>query len=204
MVKKSESVKSKYNSSENKAEGCSIKVFNCQSTSLLKATTPIHAWDFRHYFWEIKSTEYKGVITLLQRLVELFKRKVTYFLTPGKFHILGEKRRTPVKTLDLKPGEIVEVRSKEEIMKTLDLRGRNRGLEFMPEMLKYCGKRFKVFRKVDRMIFDATGRMRLIPNTVILKGVNCDGSAHGGCQRTCFCLWREIWLKRVEKADEFC
>jgi hypothetical protein len=30
-----------------------------------------------------------------------------------------------------------------------------------------------------------------------LEGVTCDGKAHSGCPRTCYCLWREIWLERI-------
>ena len=105
-----------------------------------------------------------------------------------------------VSKLNLRPGEIVEVKSREEILETLDFKGRNRGLQFMPEMFKYCGKRFRVLKRVDRMVVAASGKMRLIPNTVILEGVYCDGKAHGGCQRMCSCLWREIWLRRVNDA----
>jgi hypothetical protein len=33
--------------------------------------------------------------------------------------------------------------------------------------------------------------------TVLLDGVMCDGTEHGGCDRSCFLFWREEWLKRV-------
>lgn len=184
---------------ENKFLSFDGNVFSCQSANLIKATKHIGAWDFRHYFWEIKSEKYNGVSTLLLRTIKLPLKKLFFLLNPEKHRVKGERKTTPTESLNLKPGEIVEVKSKEEILKTLDIRGRNRGLEFMPEMLKYCGKRFKVFKKVDRMILDVTGHVRRISNTVILEGAICDGSAHKGCQRTCFCLWREIWLKRVEK-----
>jgi hypothetical protein len=42
----------------------------------------------------------------------------------------------------VRAGEMVEVRSKEEILATLDERGRLHGMPFMPEMLQYCGQRF--------------------------------------------------------------
>jgi hypothetical protein len=44
-----------------------------------------------------------------------------------------------LKALDLKAGEWVEVRSREEILATLDERSRLENLPFMPEMLHYCG-----------------------------------------------------------------
>jgi hypothetical protein len=199
MVEEGRSIKIK--KTEDKVVGCDNSVFSCQSTSLIKATTPIRAWDFRHYLWEVKSEEYTGIMTLLRRFIKLFRTRVEFLVSPKKYYLRGGRRITPVEALNLKTGEIVEVKSKEEILETLDSKGRNRGLEFMPEMLKYCGKKFRVFKRVDRMIFDVSGRMRLIPNTVILEGVTCDGSAHRGCQRTCFCLWREIWLRRVEENE---
>ena len=42
--------------------------------------------------------------------------------------------------LNLRIGEIVEVRSPEEILATLDENGELDGLPFMPEMLAWCGR----------------------------------------------------------------
>ena len=41
-------------------------------------------------------------------------------------------------------GQLVEVRSKEEILRSFDKAGKLEGLPFMPEMFEYCGKRFRV------------------------------------------------------------
>jgi hypothetical protein len=175
------------------------KLPSCQEISLIMATSPLGVWDFRHYLWEISSEANPG-IDYLKKAVEWLKFRVTLHMRPGKFKVKGKRKTTPVEVLGLRPGEIVEVKSREEILETLDFKGRNRGLQFMPEMFKYCGKRFRVLKRVDRMVVAASGKMRLIPNTVILEGVYCDGKAHGGCQRMCSCLWREIWLRRVNDA----
>jgi hypothetical protein len=111
--------------------------------------------------------------------------------------LLGKLKRTPTASLNLQCGELVEVKSIEEILATLDLDGRNRGLYFDPEMKKCCGGRYRVLKRIDKMINEETGQMRQITNTVLLDGVVCHGEFHGGCQRTCYCLWREIWLRRV-------
>jgi len=113
---------------------------------------------------------------------------------------LTEKKKTKGKivSLNLKPGEIVEVLSENEILSTLDEKGLYQRLGFMPEMRKYCGKKFRVLKKVNRMMVEGKG-MRRIKNTVILEGVFCDGEAHGGCQRTCYICWREGWLRRVNE-----
>src|SRR5512138_2069063 len=98
----------------------------------------------------------------------------------------------------MEPGEWVEVRSPEEINQTLDAERRNQGLYFMPEMEAFFGGRFKVFKKVTVIKLEDTGEVRrLLSPTVSLEGVYCTGEQHEGCDRSCFHLWREAWLKRV-------
>lgn len=101
------------------------------------------------------------------------------------------------RVLYLEPGEFVEVRSEKEIISTLS-GAKYKGLSFMPEMLKFCGKQFKVLKRVEKYIVEGKEPRSIKPkNTVMLDGVFCDGSWHGGCDRTCYCLWREKWLNRV-------
>ena len=52
--------------------------------------------------------------------------------------------------LNLMPGEWVEVRSADEILTTLDADGCLESLPFMPEMLAFCGKRFRVYKRADK------------------------------------------------------
>src|SRR4029453_4446308 len=82
----------------------------------------------------------------------------------------------------LRIGELVEVRSVDEILATLDTRGGLKALPFMPEMLKYSGSRFRVSRRAIKLCdtIDSTGMHRMYV-TVHLEGLRCDGSAHGGC-----------------------
>jgi len=100
-------------------------------------------------------------------------------------------------------GDVVEVRSAEEILATLDERGELDNLPFMPEMLSFCGQRMTV-HKVAHKICDTISRsgMRRMSNAVYLAGARCDGSAHGGCQTACQMLFRDQWLKRVEAGTE--
>ena len=99
--------------------------------------------------------------------------------------------------LRLQPGDWVEVRSIDEIAKTLDGRKKFKGLYFMPEMEKYCGKKFKIFKKVEKIKLESTGESRKLKSpTVFLEGVYCNGDHHEGCDRSCFHFWREVWLKK--------
>lgn len=103
--------------------------------------------------------------------------------------------------LGLQPGDMVEVKSKEEVLRTLDSTGKNRGLGFMPEMWEYCGQRGRVFKRVEKVCLENAPRtIRAMKNTVILEGAFCKGSGIG-CDRACFYFWREIWLKRIPSAD---
>lgn len=103
--------------------------------------------------------------------------------------------------LDLKPGELVRVRSAQEIFATLDDRGTLDGLPFMPEMLKYCGRTLPVTQRADATCA-GDGLVRHMPDTVHLRNIRCDGSFHDGCQAACLMYWKEAWLERAENAGK--
>jgi len=97
----------------------------------------------------------------------------------------------------LRVGDWVEVRSKEEILRTLDGSGRLAGMPFMPEMLKFCGQRFQVYKRAHKTCdytLTSPGRTRRLDQTVHLQ-TRCNGEAHGGCQAGCLLYWNEAWLK---------
>jgi hypothetical protein len=104
--------------------------------------------------------------------------------------------------LDLQPGELVQVRSPDEIAATLDETGHNRRLSFDREMLPFCGRTFRVQERVNRIIDDRTGRMMNISkDCIILDGAVCSGERSSGrwfCPRQIHAYWRESWLERVE------
>jgi hypothetical protein len=106
----------------------------------------------------------------------------------------------PQHTLDLKLGELIEVRAAAEIMSTLDADGKLEGLPFMPEMLAFCGRRLCVSSRADNTC--ALGQPRRIEATVHLEQLRCDGSAHRGCEASCLILWKEAWLRRVPESDD--
>jgi len=94
-------------------------------------------------------------------------------------------------------GDVVEIRSIDEIQKTLDSSGCLDGLPFMPEMAGFCGRRMVVFRIVDKIYdYGRSKTLRRLTDSVSLAGLRCDGGAHGGCQASCYLLWKKAWLKR--------
>jgi hypothetical protein len=102
--------------------------------------------------------------------------------------------------LCLIPGEVVEVRSIEQVLETLDAEGRLDGLRFMPEMARFCGQRLRVIRRVDKLNDYIWKRgLRRLHHVVMLEGVRCDGDAHGHCQTNCQLRWHEAWLARANR-----
>jgi hypothetical protein len=100
-------------------------------------------------------------------------------------------------TSKLRVGDWVEVRSKEDILSTLDPNGQLDGMPFMPEMFAFCGKRFQVYKSAHKTcdtVFPVRGRR--VDRAVHLD-TRCEGSFHGGCQAGCIIFWKEAWLKRV-------
>ncbi|MCA1569560.1 MAG: hypothetical protein LC798_04410 [Chloroflexi bacterium] len=108
---------------------------------------------------------------------------------------------TMARALDLRPGELVRVRPPAQIFATLDADGKLDGLPFMPEMLKYCGSVLPVVQRADKTCA-GDGAVRLMPDTVHLQMIRCDGSAHDGCQAACLLFWKEAWLERVAGRSE--
>lgn len=170
----------------------------CQSSKLMEASFRVSRWDIRKFLWNMTSGVYEP-----SELVSAFFFSISImantFLGRSRYHAAGFLMKTPAASLNLKPGDSVRIKSKEDILQTLDGKGRNRGLEFTPEMEKYCGGTYSVIKQVNRMLNEKTRKMRQISHTVLLKNVNCDGRAHGGCPRNCYCLWREIWLEIAER-----
>ena len=102
----------------------------------------------------------------------------------------------------LRIGDRVKVRSREEILATLDEQGSVAGIPFMPEMLRFCGQQFEVWKSVHKTCDETTGgAIRSVASTVHLKETRCDGSCHGGCQAGCLLFWHERWLKKVPAAE---
>ena len=99
-------------------------------------------------------------------------------------------------------GDLVEVRSKEEILATLTDAGRIAGMPFMPEMLQFCGQQFHVGAVAHKTCETAkrTYQGRRLETTVHLADLRCDGSAHGGCQAACRLFWRDEWLRSADES----
>jgi hypothetical protein len=95
-------------------------------------------------------------------------------------------------------GDLVEVKAPDEIVATLDAEGASGHLPFMPEMLEFCGRKFRVSNRALTICFMGPGSHRRFndDDVVTLDGVR--SAAHVGCQKACMIFWREAWLRKVE------
>lgn len=169
----------------------------CQSTELAKATSDYPPGKLGHFLHDLRVGE-----MTLRRFAFLFLIAIInrpWLLLYGRrFHdIAGHQVKTSSETLDLQPDEWVQVKSRKEIEATLDPEGRSQGLRFEPEMVRHCGRRYRVAGPVRTIIVEETGQMVQLGHTVILEGVACQGICLHNCPRANLLYWREIWLKRV-------
>jgi hypothetical protein len=97
-------------------------------------------------------------------------------------------------------GDWVQIKSKEEILRSLDTDGRLDDLPFMPQMFDYCGQRFRVVKRAHKTC-DTVNRTggRSLPSSVHLANLRCDGKAYGGCQASCLLFWKEDWLEPLDE-----
>ena len=97
--------------------------------------------------------------------------------------------------MKLRAGDCVMVKSKEEILRTLDKKGQLEGMPFMPQMFRYCGQRFKVYKRAHKTCDTVNPiRGRRVSDAVHLD-LRCDGEAYEGCQAACLIFWKTAWLK---------
>jgi hypothetical protein len=175
-----------------------IQRFRCQATELVNATYSLSPLDPRQYVCDVRcnGATWAAVGAGLLHSAANRLRKLCHFDTVPR--VAGTLRQTPAGALDLQPGEVVEVKSHAEILATLDSRSKNRGLAFDVEMVPYCGRRFRVLRRVERIIEESTGKsIKIQGGCVILDGVTCRGIYHRLCPRSTYPFWREIWLRRA-------
>lgn len=196
-------------------------VWVCQTTRLYDATGPLHWWDVRQYVRDVTSGNHTawGIAKLLifagyRKLVSLgvgyrflvaiydgFQRLRGGKPFPHGDGFIPDGQPTPTGRLDLVPGEWVEVLPEHEIRKTITKSGFNRGMRYDLGMSRYCGERYRVQMRVDRLINEISGRMMTMKSPCIqLEDVYCRAECTTwriGCPRASNTYWREIWLKRV-------
>ena len=197
-------------------------LYVCQATQLPAATKPLPWWKPGQYVEDYRSGNV-ALSDIVARLAFLLYAELVaagvglgsafrwiynkiqsvrggdpYPVRPGQLPVGGP---TPSVNLSLKEGELVRVKSTDEILATVDELLVNRGMGFHPEMMPYCGKTFRVTQRVRKLINEKTGQLVELKNScLVLEGADCHGryTPPLNCPRACPPYWREIWLERVD------
>ena len=177
------------------------EVFRCQITESLAASTPLHPREWGQYIAEVRNGNV-GIVRFLRVFLRMNVWRIAHRLGryPDRPRCAGPDRVNGER-LGLVAGELVEVRSLDEIGATLDENLKHRGLRYSEELTPACGKRFRVKNRVDRLIDENTGRMIELKNDcIVLEGFVCSGDRSASsifCPREAYPLFREAWLARV-------
>ncbi|MBZ5679313.1 MAG: hypothetical protein LAO24_04310 [Acidobacteriia bacterium] len=197
-------------------------VWVCQSTQIAHASHPLHWWNLRQYVEDYTSGNVRLSQLLASFLFFLYAQLVSAGFGLGSalrwvYDVIQKMRgatpypmrlgkvprgaKTPSAKLDVQPGELVKIRSYEEILATLDENGLNRGMWFDAEMVPYCGGTYRVLNRVNRIINEKTGKMQDLKNDCIMLDnvvcLACYSKFRRFCPRSIYPYWREIWLERV-------
>jgi hypothetical protein len=202
-----------------------VNKYVCQATQLPYATEDLSWWDVRQY-WEDYWSGNVGIRRMFSGLVYSMYYNLSQAgiglgrpmrwvynklrpvwrgsLFPRTSGTIPGAQPTPAVALDLQPGELVRVKSLEQILQTVSINGKNRGLWWDAEMVPYCGGTYRVLKRVTRIIDEKTGRMQEMKTPcIILDSVMCQ-SRYSGCRMFCpraiYSYWREIWLERVSES----
>jgi len=185
--------------------------YRCQATELLRAAPIcIPRRNLGQYVTDVKTGNVSAMESLRGFLVVMFNimQGLSKRLLPRRLwfrdglpwgFVRGRLAgRTPTAELNLQPGEMVRIKTKEQIEATLDQSRLNRGMGFDEEMSRYCGRVARVQGRVTKCIDERTGEMLTMKSPCItLEGIVCAGVYSGNCPRQFIPFWREIWLERV-------
>lgn len=165
-----------------------ISPLNCQIHSLDRMSEPLGkvetAWKVRH------------------RLKRIARRRLRYI--SNWIRSMTRKRNTMSGTAvslleaSLQAGDLVRVRSKEEIEATLDRWNRLKGCDIMEEMWVYCDTKQRVYKRVEKFLDERDYLVKNCKGIVLLENLFCLGTEdYGPCDRSCFYFWREEWLEKI-------
>jgi hypothetical protein len=188
--------------------------YRCQATDIPSASEPLRFRQADQYVRDLQNWSVRKIVRGL--IIEVFnlwqsfsKRRLprALLIKDGNRYpfVVGKlkKGETPSRKLDLQPGDLVRIKSKEEIEATLDTTSHNRGLSFDGEMSNYCGRTARVRARVNRLIEESTGELIDIKSDcILLEGVVCSADYHRFCSRAIFPYWREVWLEKIDGSPQ--
>jgi hypothetical protein len=168
----------------------------CQLPCVPKFTTGVAEYPDQSALIVIKrSLSYPWNTYIKNMLKKLYYKSVPFRRDSSRQDVA--KTFTPVSSL--KKGDLVMVRSIDEIKSTLDPFNELKGCAFLQEMNKYCGTEQRVFKSMERFMDERDYKVKKTRGLILLENNFCSGTpVFGKCDRSCFLFWREEWLEKIE------
>jgi hypothetical protein len=141
-----------------------------------------------------------------RRLAVPWNRHVKKWLKQVYYAVLrwqgGSSAQTIAKdfapAIPLKEGDLVKVRSAQEINSTLDPFKELKGCAFLPDMYQYCDTEQRVLKSMRSFMDERDYKLKKARGVILLENVTCIGTpVFGACDRCCFLFWREEWLEKI-------
>ncbi len=185
--------------------------WRCQATEIKNASRRLKPWHLKQYWLDLRN----GNVTIaslgfyvLKALLRTGKARyngLRFALSRLTARPMERKRSVDAAPLALRSGELVRVRSKAEILATLDGDRKNFGLSFDADMAQFCGSTQRVMGRVHRIVDERDGRMLEFKRACIaLQNVTCTGlncTTRLFCPREMYTYWRENWLERLDGGE---
>lgn len=138
----------------------------------------------------------------VRRLKRTLAAPWNYYVKRGLkylYHATHTQKGTAMSNvLDFHVGDIVKVRSWEEIQATLDPFKELKGCAFLAEMQQYCGTTQHVLQVMERFLDERDYKVKKVRGIILLENVICHGTpVFGRCDRCCHLFWRAEWLEKA-------
>jgi hypothetical protein len=142
-------------------------------------------------------------LQLRHKIKRVVKRRINYLrnrlTSTGGAALAPAEAKGTTASQNFVAGQLVRVRSREQIQATLDNWNYLKGCGFMEEMWPYCGTTQRILKPVRRFVDERDHRLKKTRGIYFLEGVHCQGTIdYGRCDRNCYFFWREEWLEEVE------
>ena len=178
---------------ENSEKRNDFQFLDCQLQTLYDSTEDLDCADkLRRIYLRLKPAGRRRIAKARKMLFPIRQER----LNESKSNVIATN------TTALQEGDLVEVLPFDDILKTLDENMCFGKTLFLEGMKQYCGKRFRVIKKLKTMIDEQSWRMVRLKDSVILENAICAAKGQydkEGCDRCCFYFWKEQWLRKVDE-----
>jgi hypothetical protein len=193
-----------YSLSDDDERSVDDQTYSCQMTALWEASQEMSKVDLRQDLRSLLGGNIGAVPFLLAMFTRLFNLVQTWRGGNSYPYMPREasKGRSPSCALKLNSRDPVIIRSKEEIADTL-VDGRNRGLWYDRDMIRFSNQPATVKKRVSRVIDERTGKMvNMKTPCLVIENVVGTGEFLRFCPQHEYIFWREIWLQPADNGRQ--